>query len=102
MTNQKLYEFRVLVYCIIIKQMLLNKRTTSENTQYQQNVWEHACTKKDACVKLSSKHKSSQGELAEEYEEETVSIKNVYNFLVYPPTGFNCDANTVSTYENKC
>ena len=55
MTNQKLYEFRVLVYCIIIKQMLLNKRTTSENTQYQQNVWEHACTKKDACVKLSSK-----------------------------------------------
>ena len=37
-------------------------------------------------------------------EEETVSIKNVlesldnvFNFLVHPTTGFNCDASTVST-----
>ena len=37
-------------------------------------------------------------------EEETVSIKNmlesldnVFNFLVHPPAGFNCDASTVST-----
>ena len=47
-------------------------------------------------VQSMSKDTESDG------EEETVSIKNVYNFLVYPPTGFNCDANTVSTYENKC
>jgi len=52
------------------------------------------------CVKLSSKPKPSRGELAEEYEEETVFIKNVlesldnvFSFLVHPPA----DASIVST-----
>jgi len=137
--------------------MLLNKRTTSENTRYPTKRLRTRLTfaqKKDVCVKLSSKPKPSQGELAEEYgvkqntisdiwknkekwlainseskefnrmsnrrplfpqveaalvsdgeeEIETVSIKNVlesldnvFNFLVHPPAGFNCDASTVST-----
>ena len=50
--------------------MLLNKRTTSENTRYPTKRLRTRLTfaqKKDVCVKLSSKPKPSQGELAEEY-----------------------------------
>ena len=49
-------------------------------------------------VQSMSKDTESDG------EEETVSIKNVlesldnvFNFLVHPPAGFNCNARTVST-----
>ena len=49
-------------------------------------------------VQSMSKDTESDG------EEETVSIKNVlesldnvFNFLVHPPAGLNCDASTVST-----
>ena len=51
-------------------------------------------------VRSMSKDTESDGE----EEIETVSIKNalesldnVFNFLVHPPAGFNCDASTVST-----
>ena len=56
------------------------------------------------CVLNSLASPNLLRELTEEYEEETVSIKNVlesldnvFNFLVHPPAGFNCDASTVST-----
>src|SRR6185369_17102036 len=132
MTNQKLYNpFRVSYNIFIspnfrlptsnIKQMLLNKRTTSENTRYPTNelntnnpmnsvefvsfdndIQTRGMTDEEivSSVRSMSKDTESDGEEV----IETVSIKNalesldnVFNFLVHPPAGFNCDASTVST-----
>src|SRR5438128_7684836 len=94
MTNQKLYDpfrvsynifispnFRLPTSNINIKQMLLNKRTTSENTRYPTKRLRTRLTfaqKKDVCVKLSSKPKPSQGELAEEYGVKQNTISDIW------------------------
>ena len=64
-----------------IKQMLLNKRNTSENTRYPTKRLRTRLTfaqKKDVCVKLSSKPKPSQGELAEEYGVKQNTISDIW------------------------
>ena len=61
--------------------MLLNKRTTSENTRYSTKRLRTRLTfaqKKDVCVKLSSKPKPSQGELAEEYGVKQNTISDIW------------------------
>jgi len=61
--------------------MLLNKRTTSENTRYPTKRLRTRLTfaqKKDVCVKLSSKPKPSQGELAEEYGVKQNTISDIW------------------------
>ena len=79
------------------KQMLLNKQTTSENTQYPTKCLRTLLNfaQKKRMFVLNSL--GSPGRAC----RTTVSIKNVldnvFNFLVHPPAGLNCDASTVST-----
>jgi hypothetical protein len=63
------------------KQILLNKRTTSENIQYPTKRLRTRLTfaqKKDVCVKLSSKPKPSQGDLAEKYGVKQNTISDIW------------------------
>ena len=67
---------------ILNKQMLLNKRTTKrENTRYPTKRLRTRlifAQKKDICIKLSSKPKPSQGELAEEYGFKQNTISDIW------------------------
>ena len=84
-------------------QHLINELNTNnpmnavEFVSFDNDIQTRGMTDEEIVGSVQSISKDTESDGEEEIKNVLESLDNVFNFLVHPPAGFNCDASTVST-----